>query len=233
MITDDNKKKLRLNPRLLKIAQLIPDCKSLADIGTDHAYVPIFALLEGKVSSAIASDINRGPVQRAKENAKAFGLEGKLSLRLGPGLETVKPNEAETIIVAGMGGILISEILENSKEVVKSAKHLILQPMTAAKELREYLIGHSFTIQKEVLVSEDDKIYNILCVDVGGRSEYSQKELILGKGLEDTAPELYSRYFKNIERKLKIRIAGLKSSGLKENQDLAKEAEALLDLINS
>ncbi|MBR5155896.1 MAG: SAM-dependent methyltransferase [Clostridia bacterium] len=233
MITDDNKKKLRLNPRLLKIAQLIPDCKSLADIGTDHAYVPIFALLEGKVSSAIASDINRGPVQRAKENAKAFGLEDKLSLRLGPGLETVKPNEAETIIVAGMGGILISEILENSKEVVKSAKHLILQPMTAAKELREYLIGHSFTIQKEVLVSEDDKIYNILCVDVGGRSEYSQKELILGKGLEDTAPELYSRYFKNIERKLKIRIAGLKSSGLKENQDLAKEAEALLDLINS
>ncbi len=225
-------KRLRLSPRLQKIAELIPKSVSIADIGTDHAYIPICALLEGKADSAIASDINRGPVLRARENAAAFGLENKLSLRLGPGLETISPGDAETIVIAGMGGILISEILENSMEVVASAKYLILQPMTAAKELREYLCSRSFTIRNEVLVAEEDKIYNILCVSVGGRSDYSQKELILGKGLDASSPELYGRYFKSIERKLKIRLDGLKASSLAENLEAAKEVAMQIELIN-
>ncbi len=228
----NNEKKLRLNPRLQKIASLVPKSVCLADIGTDHAYVPICVLLEGKVQTAIASDINRGPVSRARENAIAYGLEDKLSLRLGPGLETISPGEAETIVIAGMGGILIADILENSKEAAMAAKHLILQPMTAAKELREYLCSRSFTITNEVLVAEEDKIYNILCVDAGGKSEYSQKELILGKGLNATSPELYKRYFNSIEKKLKIRLNGLKASGVEENRLPAQEVEALIELIN-
>ncbi len=231
MTVNSREPKIRLNPRLLKIANLIPPCESLADIGTDHAYIPIYALLEKKVRSAIASDINRGPVLRAEENVRAFGLEDKLELRLGPGLETISPGEAETIVIAGMGGILISDILKNSSAVVKSAKNLILQPMTAVKELREYLLCHSFTIENEVLVSEEDKIYNILCVRVGGKSEYSPKELILGKGLDSSSPELYQRYFNSVERKLKIRLRGLRASNIEKNRDLAREIEDLLDLI--
>ncbi len=233
MTTDNNQKTLKLNPRLKKIAELLPQCNCVADIGTDHAYIPIYAILEGKAKRAIASDINRGPVMRARANAQQYGTLDRLSLRLGGGLETLEPNEADVIVIAGMGGILISDILENSKAVVNGAKYLILQPMTAAKELREYLCSRNFTIEEEFLTAEDEKIYNILCVKVGGRTEYSQKELVLGRDLDKTAPELYGRYFWGIEKKLKTRLAGLKSSSQPENRAIASEVEQLIELINN
>ncbi len=231
MTTENIQKTIKLNPRLAKIAELLPVCRCIADIGTDHAYVPIYALLSGKAECAIASDINRGPVERARTNAAAFSLEDKLSLRLGAGLETVKPDEAETIVIAGMGGILISDILENSRDTVNSAKYLILQPMTAVKELREYLSANSFTVEKEVLVAEDEKIYNILCVRVGGKTAYTPKEMLLGRDLDKTSPELYGRYFAQIEKKLKIRLAGLKASKNEANEKLAKVVENQIELI--
>ncbi len=232
MTNDINPKTLKLNPRLAKIAELLPPCNCIADIGTDHAYIPIYTILNGKAKCAIASDINRGPVMRAKANAQHYGVSDKLSLRLGGGLETLEPNEADVIVIAGMGGILISDILENSKTVAGSASYLILQPMTAAKELREYLCLRNFTIEAEVLTAEDEKIYNILCVKVGGKTEYSEKELILGRGLDKTAPDLYSKYFAGIQKKLKTRLAGLKSSTLPENLAAAGEVERLIKLIN-
>ncbi len=233
MTFETHPKTLKLNPRLAKIAELLPRCKSIADIGTDHAYIPIYALLNGLADTAIASDINRGPIDRARENAKAYGLDNKLSLRLGAGLTTLLPNDAEVIVIAGMGGILIGDILKNSPEVVGTAKHLILQPMTAVRELRQYLCGESFTIEKEVLAAEEDKIYNILCVSVGGSTHYSARELILGKNLDKTSPILYDRYLLGIEKKLKTRLAGLKSSALPENQELAKIVEDELCLIGN
>ncbi len=232
-MTTENIKNLKLNPRLAKIAELLPTCQSLADIGTDHAYIPIYALQKGKAKTAIASDINRGPVERARANARFYGLEEQISLRLGAGLETVKPDEAETIVIAGMGGILIADILENSPEVTHSAKTLILQPMTAVPELRQYLCANSFVIEKEVLAAEEDKIYNILCVKIGGKTEYTPKELILGRNLDKTSPELFARHFVQIEKKLKIKLEGLKSSALSENQALAKEVEKQIKIINS
>ena len=233
MTTENHQKNLKLNPRLAKIAELLPNCQCLADIGTDHAYIPIYALLCGKTRCAIASDINRGPVDRADTNARLFGVEDKLSLRLGAGLETINPSEAEVIVIAGMGGILISDILEKSKAVALSSKYLILQPMTAAKELREYLCANSFSIEREDLVAEEDKIYNILCVRPGGKTQYTEKELILGKGLDKAAPQLYGRYFAGIERKLKIRLSGLESSALPQNQELIKEVRRQIELINN
>ncbi len=233
MTTENNIKTLKLNPRLAKIAELVPKCKSLADIGTDHAYIPIYALLSQKTQFAIASDINKGPVERARANAKLFGLEDKLSLRFGAGLETIAPNEAEVIVIAGMGGILIGDILENSVPVTMTAKHLILQPMTAAKELREYLCERNFTINTEVLVAEEDKIYNIFCVTVGGKTHYSPKEMILGRGTDTSTPELFDRYLAGIEKKLKVRLEGLKSSSLPENQALAKMVEKQIELIKN
>ncbi len=226
-------KALKLNPRLAKIAQLLPLCESLADIGTDHAYIPIYALKNHKAKLAIASDINRGPVKRAEENARAFGLLDKLSLRLGPGLETVKPHEAETIVIAGMGGILIADILENALDTVKTAKTLILQPMTAQRELREYLCSREFTIENEVLVAEEEKIYNIFCVKVGGSTQYTPKEMILGRGLDKTSPDLYGRYFEEIEKKLKIRLKGLESSQNPEKDALIKATKREFELINN
>ncbi len=231
MTSKNTSKTLKLYPRLAKIAELLPRHQSLADIGTDHAYIPIYALLEGKAAHTIASDINQGPLMRAKANAERCGVSDKVSLRLGAGLTTLEPGDAETIVIAGMGGILIADILENSKAVVRSAKYLILQPMTAVRELREYLCSHDFTVEKEVLCAEEDKIYNIICVKTGGKTDYSPKEMLLGRGLAKASPTLYKRYYAAVERKLKIRLEGLKSSASSENRHLADNVQKELELI--
>lgn len=225
--------KLQLNPRLLQIARLVPTCKAVADIGTDHGYIPIFSVLAGLCDGAIASDINKGPIKRAEENVKLFCLEDKISLRLGGGLETVQPGEADVIVIAGMGGILVSDILEKSKDVVNGAKHLILQPMTAVKELREYLCQNSFCVQKEVLVAEEDKLYSIICVDVGGECEYSPKELLLGKNVEETEDGLFEENRKRVVQKLEKRLAGLEKSVIPKNLGQAKGVRDLLELVNN
>lgn len=224
--------RLDLRPRLLKIAQLVPNCHCLADIGTDHAYIPVWATATGVCELAIASDINRGPLTRAKKNVLNFGLNDRISLRLGAGLSTLTPGEADTIVIAGMGGILISNILESSKSTVSAAKTLILQPMTAVKELREYLTQNGFCIDTEHLIAEDDKIYNILCIKIGGTpSQYSESELILGRGIETTSGEFFEEYKNAIINKYQKQLSGLEMSKLSENKATALKVKRQLDLI--
>lgn len=221
-----------LNPRLFKIASLLKPCRCLADIGTDHGYIPIFALFNGICRRAIASDINPGPLDRAREHAQQMCLEDKIGLRLGGGLSTLQAGEADTIVIAGMGGLLIAEILENSPEIVKGAHRLILQPMTAQTELRQYLARGGYTLDKEYLVAEDEKIYNIFDVYVGGETHYTPKELLLGKSVEADA-HLARLHFEKIERKLRIRLEGLENSALEESKSKAEEVRQLLGIINS
>jgi len=222
---------LNLNPRLQKIAELIPEAESLADIGTDHAYIPIFACQSGKVKHAIASDIKLGPIARAADNIKKFGLGGDITVRIGPGLQTVAPGEAEIIVIAGMGGILISEILEHSKETVSRAKLLILQPMTAAAELRDYIAANSFTALDEYLAREEDKLYNIITVVPGGSTEYTEKERILGRNIEKTSPEDLEEYCTRLKEKFEKRISGLRASKLAGNAEKAEEIEQQMKLL--
>ncbi len=222
---------LNLNPRLKKIAELIPEAASLADIGTDHAYIPIFACLNQKVKHAIASDIKLGPIARAADNIKKFGLGKEITVRIGPGLQTVAPGEAEVIVIAGMGGILISEILEHSKETVSCAKLLILQPMTAAAELRDYIAANSFTAGDEYLAREDDKLYNIITVVPGGSTKYTEKERILGRNIEKTSAEDFEEYRTRLKDKFEKRISGLRASKLAGNAEKAEEIEQQMKLL--
>ncbi len=232
MTQNQNKTTLCLNPRLLKIAQLIPKSQSVADIGTDHAYIPVWAISNKVSEFAIASDINKGPLDRAAQNVSEFGLLDKISLRLGAGLSTVSPGETDTIVVAGMGGILIANILSDAKNTVSSAKTLILQPMTAAKELREYLVENGFCISEEHLVAEDEKIYNIFTITIDAPPrKYSERELILGKDLDKTSPELFERHRQNILKKYKNRADGLKKSNREDNKAFQDEINRLIELL--
>ncbi len=221
-----------LNPRLKKIAQLVPQNACTADIGTDHAYIPIVLVESGITPRAIASDIKKGPIQRAETNIRNHGLSDKIETRLGSGLETLSPGDAEVIIIAGMGGILIADILEASRDVVNSAKLLILQPMTAATELREYLSQSGYTVMAEYLEAEEEKLYNIICATPSGQCDYSIRELYLGKGLEETSPELFPRYKAAVLTKLNRRAEGLKKSENPDNQKELKKIENLSDILN-
>lgn len=220
-----------LSPRLSRIAALVPKNRCTADIGTDHAYIPIYLVQKGIAERAIASDIKRGPLLRAKENVTKHNLSDKIDLRLGAGLSTLSKGDTEVIIIAGMGGILISEILENSRHITDSAKLLILQPMTAVLELREYLATHGFSVESEHLEAEDEKLYNIIVARPGGNCHYTQKELYFGKFLSETSPALFPRYKAEVLKKLSRRIAGLKNSGSHENKRLLAETESILNLL--
>ena len=164
---------MELTPRLKKIAGLLPDkAKTLADIGTDHAYLPVYCLLNGICENAIAMDVNEGPLKRAEENTKKYNLEDKISLRLSDGIQKLKKGEADVIVIAGMGGLLIQKILEDGKDILTLGTKLILQPMIAQEELREYLFSNGYAIENEYVVSEGSKFYNIFCVTFGKETKY-------------------------------------------------------------
>ena len=161
---------MKLSNRMMSIARLAPNNSIVADIGTDHGFVPAY-LIENNISKkVIGTDISRGSLDKIIEYVKELGFEDRVDTRLGDGLEVIKPYEVDTVIIAGMGGLLIRDILEKSKEVSDSIINFILQPMVAAKELREYLINNNFEIIKEELVKEDNKYYEIIYAKKGKSS---------------------------------------------------------------
>lgn len=208
-----------LTPRLYTISKQIDRCKCFADIGTDHAYLPVFMCMSGKCETAIASDINEGPLKRAKNTIMQFGQEDKIQLRLGSGLDVLEKNEADVISIAGMGGIEISNILESGKSKISQSATIILQPMTSVPELRELLSESGWTVTKEMLAKEDEKIYNILSVKFEGNPPRKQSvvDLYIGKYLIDNKPEYFGEYLSLNIKKIKSALSGL---------ELAKSAEA-------
>ncbi len=228
-----NANNIGLNPRLKKIASLVPKNNCTADIGTDHAYIPIVLVNSGIAPKAIASDIKKGPIARAEANIKKHRLECCIEARLGAGLETLTEGEAEVIIIAGMGGILIADILETSRSITDSAKLLILQPMTAVPELRTYLSENGYTVKGEYLEAEEEKLYNIIVAQPKGDTSYSLKETYLGKDLEKNSPELFERYRQAVLTKLNRRAEGLSMSDTAENRKTLSEIKSIISTLTN
>lgn len=148
--------------RLECIVSMVDKCKTAADIGTDHGYVAEMLLNKGLCEYIIATDLNEGPLNRAKEHLFNVNLQEKCDFRLGSGLTVLKEGEADTIIIAGMGGDLISDIIKTSKDIAQNATQLILQPMTAVDTLRRYLSENEFIIIDEKIVKEFHHFYFII-----------------------------------------------------------------------
>ena len=186
------KSKLKLTNRLLKIASLVSENKRLADIGTDHGYIPVYLLNEGKINFAILADINKGPLENARS-------EDKVDLRLGSGIEVLKKGEVDEVIIAGMGGILIGELLEANKEVAHSVDKLILQPMQAQEELRQYLLNNGYEILDECLEKEDFRIYEIIVAKYTGKNTHLEDNIYyeIGKKLIENKDELLVEFVEN------------------------------------
>ncbi len=168
---------MKLTDRLLKIASLVSKGKTIADIGTDHGYIPVYLLNKGTIPFAILADVNKGPLENARKEVRHNNLTDKTDLRLGSGIEVLKKGEVDEIIIAGMGGILISELLEANKEVAHSVDKLILQPMQAQEELRKYLLSNGYEIVNEVLVKEDFRIYEIIETKYTGKNTIVENEI--------------------------------------------------------
>ncbi|MBW9152166.1 class I SAM-dependent methyltransferase [Clostridium estertheticum] len=155
---------MELSIRLKCIVSMIKKCDSVIDVGTDHGYVPIYLVQNGITKKAIASDINRGPVEKAKKNITRNNATNEINCRLGSGLSTVKEGEVQVAIIAGMGGNLIRDILETDLGIVKKLKYMVLQPVQNAEVLREYLYKTGYEFIDEEICYDDGKFYEIIKV---------------------------------------------------------------------
>lgn len=190
---------MELSKRLYTIANQVPKGAVVADIGTDHGYVPIFLYKKEIVKRAIATDINTGPLIRAKKNIEKYHGEQIIETRLGNGLEPIKPDEIDTVILAGMGGMLIIDILDKSLDVVKGVKRIILQPQLDQQEVRKYLHKVDFKIVYEEIIYEDHKYYWIITAEPGKEEYNSISSYLFGKILIENKNPVLKSY---VEEKL-------------------------------
>ena len=217
---------MRLSKRLQTIADFVKKGAVVADIGTDHAHIPIYLIKNNIISKAYACDINKGPLEKAKENINYYGVKN-IELRLSNGLEKLKSDEADTVIIAGMGGELIIDILEKGRRFFESKRKFILSPHTKIDEVRKFLLSNGFEITKEDMCIDEGKFYTVMEVKYTENKEmYSEAELLYGKYLIENKHPVLLRFLKKEETKY---ISILSNIGL--NEERKTELRHRLDII--
>lgn len=222
-----------ISKRLQAVSALV-SYPLVADIGTDHGYVPIYLYKQKKITKAFACDVRKGPLAKASENIALFCAEDYIETRLGSGLSPLEVGEAETAVIAGMGGMLTIRILEDSPEVVASLKELILAPQSDLPYVRRYLHSIGFLIETELLIQDDGKFYTIMRCVLGKESYSSEIEYMYGKKVLDKKEpllkqllEMEAKNYHLVEEKLlKSNTEGAKErlGEVQEKQKLIKEA---------
>lgn len=224
---------MEMSARLKLIAGFVTEGYVVADIGTDHGYIPIWLLKAGRVPRGIAMDIGKGPLKRAEENIKLYGYEDKIETRLSDGLKELKENEADSVVIAGMGGSLIVSILENGKGVLDTVKELILSPHTEIHLVRHYLVENGYDIVREEMIYDMGKYYTVMRAvhteDKSIKKLYDSDEYnyIYGRLLLKEKSNIFLRYIKNDRDKLSALLENLsKSEGADEKkQQIIKRLE--------
>ena len=174
---------MELSKRLQAVADLVSEGQIGADVGTDHGYIPIYLLESGKCERAIAMDINKGPLLRAKEHIAEHGLDAKIEVKLSDGVEALSVGACDCVVVAGMGGALAVKIMEEGQAVFKSLREFVLQPQSELAKVRQYLWENEYCVTAEDMVLEDGKFYPMMKVKNGASEDYTQIELRYGKCL--------------------------------------------------
>ena len=220
---------MNLSKRLQKIADFVPKDSAVCDIGTDHGYIPVYLVKENISSKVIGTDISKGSLDKIIDLVEKEKLQDLIDIRLGDGLYILSPNEVNTLIIAGMGGILISEILENSKEVSKTIENFILQPMVGVEELRRYLIGNNFKIIDEELVFEDGKYYEIIFAKEGHQVIDKEIYFEISEILIKEKHPLLKSYIEHKKDKIKSIMRDIESIETKRSKDKYDQIRSKLD----
>ena len=195
-----------LDNRLALCAEFVRENAYLVDVGTDHAYLPVRLALDGRIRSAIACDVRKGPLENAASNIERYGAGDVVSTLLSDGLDMVPPGERYDIVIAGMGGELIAKIIQRPQWLKNGDHRLILQPMTRGESLRLFLCENGFCIDEERACVSGRKCYSVIVCHYDGRIR-SCSELFRYIGLlgEDSS-EAARRYISVINNKLRKKL---------------------------
>ncbi len=222
---------IHLDNRLALCAEFVRDGTRLVDVGTDHAYLPVWLALRGRIESAVACDIRTGPLKNAENNIKRFGAQATVKTRLSDGLDSIDKNDAYDIVIAGMGGELIAEIIKRTQWLCTGERRLILQPMTRAESLRLFLCKNGFQIVDERACVSGRKVYSVMVCEYDGIIRKCEGVYrFVGRLAEDDSNEA-KEYILNINTKLKKRILGLStdSDDHSELDSIIKKLDGLLE----
>ncbi len=188
---------MQLSERMRMIADMVPEGVILADIGTDHGYIPVALVSEGHIPSAIAMDLRSGPLSRAEAHVREHGLEDCIELRLSDGFERLKAGEAGCAVLAGMGGLLILRLLKKGADLLPSLDTLILQPQSDIDQVRAYLHSHRFRIVTERMTLDEGKYYTAMAVCHGEDVPYTREDDLYGRCLIESGDQTLRDYLQS------------------------------------
>ena len=218
--------KVQLSNRLLAAAGMVTKGNIVADIGCDHAYTSIYLCQEGIAPRVIAMDVNKGPLQGAKLHVEEAGLTGQIEVRLSDGLAALTPGEADTVLLCGMGGLLMIKILSDYPETTASMKELILQPQSEVGEVRHFLHKQGYRITKEHMLKEDGKFYVMMRAEQCAKPQQyeTECEYLYGKLLLEEKNEVLKEF---LGREHRLRSEVLKALSGQETENVRMRRETL------
>lgn len=223
---------IRLSNRLQTVAEFVSDNSIVVDVGTDHGLLPAYLILNGIAKKVIATDISEPSLNKTVLLAKRYDLSDRIACRVGNGLQVIRPFEADTVVIAGMGGVLISEILSESRITCDSISSFILQPMAADSELRNYLFNSGFAIENEKLSFDSGKFYHTMLVS-NGLQFTDYKNTFVSPFWEKN--DLLSRYLEHSVMKQNIILQGLSKAAelnrIRYEEEL-KKREAFMNALS-
>lgn len=217
---------MKLSQRLKTVASFVPKGSSLADIGTDHGYVPIYLTQKEWINHAIAMDVREGPLKRAGEHIREAGFESRIEVRLSDGLLKLSPGEANCVVIAGMGGELMIHILEEGRFLWETIGYFVLSPHSELDKVRKFLEKESFFIEKETMLKEEGKFYTIMGVSRVKREAVPWDREIYyryGKTLVVARDPVLLQYLKKEQVQTENILAGLKERGSRTAENRMKE----------
>lgn len=220
---------MELSIRLQAVADLVSEGLVIADVGTDHGYIPIYLVETKKFKQAIAMDVNKGPLLRAKEHIEAAGYTEQIECRLSDGVSALKPGECDAVVIAGMGGALAIRILEEGKEVFQTLREFVLQPQSELQKVREYLCRNAYCIVEENMVLDDGKFYPMFRVVNQTAPVYNAVELRYGKLLLEEKNAVLEKFLRKEQTVKEQILEQLKQSFGEHIETRRKEIEEELE----
>ena len=220
---------IKLSPRLLKVSELVSG-KTVADIGTDHGKLLIYLLKKNKIEFGIGSDVAEGPASACRKNISLYGLSEKAEIRVGDGLVTINKNEVESIVIAGMGGELMLKILSDNLNVAKSAKEIIVQPMTNIGRLLEGLNSLELKVSEAHLVPEKDKLYQIFKLEKGKNKNLKPIDCVICPEHLKRKSKYFAELLKRELKKYRVQKEGILSGGNADEKTISELDEIIKEL---
>lgn len=219
----------KISKRLETAACMLKVGENVVDIGTDHAYLPIYLITNNMCKNVIGMDVNKGPLEKAQKNIKSYGVEDRITLRISNGFEKLKDDEAQSAVITGMGGELIVKILSEGKDKVDKLQELVLSAQSEIFKLRKYLNDSGYIIDEETMIWEDNKFYQLLHVVKGIEPAFSSVELKYGRHLIGNKNQVLRQFLELENSKCEKTIAELKCAT--ESQLVNSRIEELEQLL--